>query len=71
MTPLSVALPVQFALDSSAAVGALHAPMPLNARFSRIPVCFCQASTYATSAADICTSGGESAGLLATPGGQV
>jgi len=42
---LSVTLPVQFAPDSSAAVGALHAPIALNARFSRIPVCFCQAAT--------------------------
>ena len=58
MPPESVALPVQLALDSSAAVGAVHAPMALNARFSVIPVCCSQLTTYATSAALICTSAG-------------
>ena len=36
-----------------------------------IPVCCSHWTTCATSAAVICTSGGVSAGLLATPGGQV
>ena len=64
-------LPPQLAWDSSAVVSALQAPIPLNARFRRIPVRCSQLATYATSAAVICTSGGVSAGLFATPAGQV
>ena len=38
-------LPVQLAPDSSAALGAVQAPIPLKAMFSVIPVCFSQLTT--------------------------
>jgi len=37
--------PVQFALDSSAAVGAVQAPTPLKARLSLMPVVCSHATT--------------------------
>ena len=53
------------------AVGPVQAPTALKARFSRIPVCCCHATTWATSAAVISVSGGVAAGLPAIPVGQV
>src|ERR1017187_9546396 len=42
---LSVTPPVQLALDSLVALGSVHAPTPLKARFRRIPVCCSQLTT--------------------------
>ncbi len=50
--------PVQLALDSSAALGAVQAPAALKAMFNLMPVVCSQATTVATSAALICTSAG-------------
>src|SRR5271166_2911536 len=71
VAPLTVVEPSQLAFDCSLTVGPLQAPTALKASSSLIPVCCSQLATYATSTELMWTSGGESAGLLATPTGQV
>src|SRR5215469_6476906 len=72
--PLSVTLPVQFALVSAAAVGAVQPPTALKARLSLIPVVCSQLATNATSAAVIWVSGGAApvpGGIPWSAGGQL